>query len=134
MRKLAAVLLLGVCYFPCLYGQKTRIGQPPPKAMPGVDYPLRVHISGIHVRTPCRGEVCRDVVYVDAVLNGKKIELMGDWIWFPGYYELAISPGDYQARLLKDSPKKNAAPIFQEYELVLPERTVWRCTVTGISE
>ena len=59
---------------------------------------------------------------------------MGDWIWSPGYYELAIAPGDYQARLLKNAAKKNAAPIFQEYELILPERTIWHCTVTGISE
>jgi hypothetical protein len=88
----------------------------------------------MHVRKPCKGEVCTDVVYADAIVNGNKIELMGDWIWYLRYYELAISPGDYQARFLKDSPKKNAGPIFQEYELVLPERTTRQCTVTGVSE
>ena len=134
MRKFAAILFITICCFPFLYGQKTRIGQAPPKARAGIDYPIKVHISGIHVRTPCRGEVCRDVVYADAIVNGKKIELMGDWIWFPGFYRLAVAPGDYQARLLKDAPKEGTTPIFQEYELILPERTIWRCTVTGISE
>lgn len=134
MRKLAIVLFFAICFFPYLYGQKTRIGQAPPKARTGIDYPIKVHISGIHVRTPCRGEVCHDVVYSDAIVDGKKIELMGNWIWFPGFYQFALAPGDYQARLYKDSPKKNSAPIFQEYELILPEKTIWRCTVTGISE
>ncbi len=133
MRK-SVVYLLVFCSLPFLYGQKTRIGQPPPTAKKGVDYPIAIHVSGIHVRTPCKGENCSDVVYADATVDGKKIELMGDWIWYPGYYQLALFPGDYRGRLLKQSLKKNAGPIFQQYELLLSENTVWHCTVTGVYE
>lgn len=83
MRK-SVVYLLVFCSLPFLYGQKTRIGQPPPTAKKGVDYPIAIHVSGIHVRTPCKGENCSDVVYADATVDGKKIELMGDWVLVPG--------------------------------------------------
>ena len=119
---------------PLVYGQKVRLGQPPPKAKAGVDYPIAVHVSGVHVRTQCKGETCPDFVYADATVDGKKVELMGDWIWSSDYYNLALFPGDYRGRLLKADSKKNAGPIFQEYELLLHENTVWRCTVTGVSE
>ncbi len=77
---------------------------------------------------------CRDVLYVNAEIDGKKLELMGDWAWFPGFYQLPLSTGDCQARLLKDAPKMSVSPLYREYELVLPDRTIWRCTVTGFSE
>ncbi|MGA7242362.1 MAG: hypothetical protein WBX19_04225 [Terracidiphilus sp.] len=109
------------------------MGQPPATAKAGVDYPIAFHISGIHVRTPCKGETCNDVVYADAIVDGKRIELMGDWIWYPNYSSVALFPGDYKGRLFKDS-KKNAGPIFQQYELLLRENTIWRCTVTGVYE
>jgi hypothetical protein len=76
----------------------------------------------------------KDVAYADAVLNGKKIELMGAWTWISGSYQTPLSLGDFQARLLKDSPRMSVVPIGQEFELILPEGIVWRCTVTGISE
>jgi hypothetical protein len=133
MRKLVVTLLLAVAA-PFLYGQKTRMGQPPPAAKPGVDYPIAIHVSGIHVRTPCKGENCHDVVYADATVDGKKVELMGDWIWYPDYYQLALFPGDYKGRLLKDSSRKNAGPVFQEYEILMRENTVWNCSVTGVYE
>jgi hypothetical protein len=144
MRKLVAVVILLVCAASSLYGQKTRFGQAP-RAKQGVDYPLKVHVSGIHIRTYYASpswtgpnflatERNEDVAYVDAVLNGKKIELLGGWTWIPGYYQTPLSPGDFQARLLKDSPKMSVGPVGQEYELLLPEGIVWRCTVTGVSE
>jgi len=133
MKKFAASLLI-FCSLSFVYGQKTRLGQPPPTAKPGVSYPIAVHVSGIHVRTPCTGQNCHDVVYADAIVDGKKVELMGDWIWFPDYYQLALFPGDYRGRLLKDTSKKNDGPIFQEYELLLRGNTVWRCSVTGVYE
>jgi hypothetical protein len=64
---------------------------------------------------------------VDAVLNGKKVELMG-----PNFQKFTISLGDFQARLIKNAP--NAAVIGQKYELLFPNKYVWRCAVTGISE
>ncbi len=59
-----------------------------PRAKRGVDYPLKVHVSGIHIRTYYESpswlgpnflatERNQDVAYADAVLNGKKIELLG---------------------------------------------------------
>lgn len=144
MRKFIAVLSLLLCPIALTYGQKTRYGQAP-RAKQGVNYPLKVHISGIHIRTyytspswigpnfPAQ-EHNEDVAYADAVLNGKKIELLGAWTWISGSYQTPLSPGDFQARLLKDSPKMSAPPIGQEYELLLPGDIVWRCTVTGVSE
>ena len=43
-------------------------------ANPQVAYPITLHISGVHLRTECSGN-CYNVVYVDAIMNGKKIEL-----------------------------------------------------------
>ena len=144
MRKFVAVLFLLLCTTSLIYGQKTRYGQAP-RAKQGVDYPLKAHISGIHIRTYYASpswlgpnflatERNEDVAYADAVLNGKKIELLGAWTWISGSYQTPLSLGDFQARLLKDSPKPSVPPIGQEYELLLPEGIVWRCAVTGVSE
>lgn len=127
-----------------MYGQKTRFGQAP-RAKSGVDYPLNVHISGIHIRTYyaspswigpnfLAAERNNDVAYADAVISGKKIELLGAWTWIPGTFQTPLAPGDFQARLIKDPPKMSAGPIYQEYELLLPGGIVWHCAVTGISE
>jgi len=66
-------------------------------------------------------------------MNGKKLELMGDLEQLP-FQKYKLSPGDFQARLLKAPDKTSDTAMFQEYEVVLPSRIVWRCTVTGISE
>jgi hypothetical protein len=137
MRKSVSLLLLLACFLPCLYAQKVRYGQVPPKAKPGVDYPVTIHLSGIYLRQRCsesspgpNGISCQNAVYVDGILNGGKIELEGDWIWYR--YPMNLTPGNYQARLLRDP--HNATPIGQEYEFVLPDRSIWRTTVTGFSE
>jgi hypothetical protein len=41
-----------------------------PAKAPPTDYTIHVHISGVHYRL-------HDVLYADATLNGKKVELMG---------------------------------------------------------
>ena len=134
MKKFIVVLFLLLCSTSLIYGQKTRYGQAH-RAKQGVDYPLKVHVSGIHLRTYYVGQnENKDVAYADAVLNGKKIELLGAWTWISGSYQTPLSLGDFQARLLKDSPKMSVSPIGQEYELLLPEGIAWRCTVTGVSE
>jgi hypothetical protein len=140
MRKFVAVLFLLLCITSLICGQKTRYGQSPPKAKPGVDYPIKVHISGMHIRQYCKpywGEKyissCDDVVYADAIMNGMRIELMG-------YSEtgsikfLESLPGEYHARLMKDNINAGLLSIGQKYELVFPDRTTWQSTVTGISE
>jgi len=138
MKRSAVALIVLVCLSPVLHAQRTRFGPPPPKAAAVADYPLKVHISGIHVRSHCsefRGPTsCKDVIYADSVIDGAKIELMGDRIWLPAFSEFAVAPGDYQARMKKDAPHASAIPLDREYELVLPHGIVWRCTVTGISE
>jgi hypothetical protein len=116
-----------------MHGQKTRLSQEPhhttPHATPSYVYPIKVHISGLHYRT----EGLADVIFADAVVDGKKIELYGGQrSHFLTYYKLPL--GDYQARLLNDSHKIDGTPMFQDYELALPDKTVWRCTVTGFSE
>jgi len=50
------------------------------------------------------------------------------WVSQPG-----ILLGDYTARLVRPNQGSQAS-LFDEYELLLPDRRVWRCTVTGISE
>ena len=136
MKKSAAVLFLLICLLPLLSGQKSRYGQEPPKAKAGVDYSIKVHISGIHIRTdwiePREGASRCTIVTANAILSGQKIELTGDC--FPGQYLVQLRPGDYQARLLKDPHKIEGTPLYQEYEIVLPDKTVWRSTVSGISE
>lgn len=75
------------------------------------------------------------MLHADAVLNQQKIELTGDFIYTPGFFKVGLVPGDYSARLLKVARKDAAAPpLYDEYELILPDRTVWRCSVTGIFE
>ena|ERR1700677_38039 len=120
-----------------LHGQKTRMGQGLPSARSGVNYPTKVHISGVRYReeylegslVPNRTE---EVVYADAVINEMKVELRGDKNASYNYYKLPL--GDLQARLMKDPHKVDGTPIFQEYEVILPNKTLWRCIVTGISE
>ena len=138
MKKLATVLFL-VSFVSLLPGQKTRLGQEPPKAKPGVKYPIKIHVSGIHLRSHCsasevRYAMCEDVLYADATVDGRKIELMGNLTFLPGFRQVDLVPGDYGARLLKAAPKTSTTPLDQEYELELSSKTVWRRTVTGFSE
>ncbi len=132
-RPLIALFLLAC--LPLLYAQKTRFSQQPPMAKPGVDYPLKVHISGIRIHPFCdANRNCYDLVYADAVLSQQKLELTGDFLYDPQYVQVSPVPGDYTARLLKTAHKGAAVPLYDEYELLLPDLHVWRCTVTGISE
>ena len=86
-----------------------------------------MHISGIHVRTHCGSltNLCDDVFYADATLNGKKVDLMGSTVPIP--------LGDYEAKQVK-SPVPGLQEIGQKYEILLRDRSIWRCTVTGFSE
>ncbi|AEU35644.1 hypothetical protein [Granulicella mallensis] len=132
MRKFLVALAIGFCCF-AARGQKTRFGDELPHPKPGVVYPIKVHVSGLHYRTEDIGTPQNyDVTYVDAILNGKKVELQTRSYSPVQPYDLLL--GDYQARLLKDPHKTKSALLFQEYELLLPDNTLWRCTVTGISE
>jgi hypothetical protein len=136
LKKLAVTLFLTTCLLPFIYGQKTRLA-PAPKARPGVEYPIKVHVSAVSIRKECparlNNEPCNELD-VDAIIDGKKIELRGVEVSYPSYKRFNVLPGDYKARLLKNRSNARAAPLDSEYELVLSDKSVWSCTVTGISE
>jgi len=135
MKRALMVALVLIACLPLLCAQKTRYGQEPPYAKPGVDYPVKVHISGIRVRHYCDVNVnCYDLLHAEVVLNQKKAELTGGFIYLPRYYRLNLAPGDYTARLIKTGNMGFVAPLYDEYEVLLPDRHVWRCTVTGMFE
>jgi hypothetical protein len=122
------------------FGQKWRVGQSPLHSKPGVDYPIKVHISEIHLRNPYVGMRQTDeLVYADATLDGKKVELCGVLEPIPGHHTAPPRPADYKARLLRE-PRKHGAynatdpEIDRIYELVMPDGTLWTASVTGISE
>src|ERR1700761_8426742 len=113
MRKFLVALTIGFCCF-AARGQKTRFGDELPHPKPGVVYPIKVHVSGLHYRTEYVGSgLNQDVTYVDAVLDGKKVELQTRQYSPVKPYDLSL--GDYQARLLKDSNKTNNTPLFRVY-------------------
>jgi hypothetical protein len=128
MKKVVAVLVLMAGFLPLLHGQKTRYSQDPPTRKPAksankLDYPIKVHISGVHLR-PYPNEP--SVFYVDATLDGKKVDLMGDAV--------PIVPGDYVARFRKKSHSTNLQQLGQKFEILFPDNTYWPCSVEGFSE
>lgn len=137
MKKSAVTLLILIFLLPLLHGQKTRYGQSLPKAKPGVDYPLALHISGMRVRMECWGENnCANVMYADAVVNGKKVELSSD---YSQYLEFSRDKktqllGDYQARIISKNPGTDLNIIGLRYEVLLHDRSILRCRVTGVFE
>lgn len=131
-----------------MQGQKTRFGQELPLAKPGTDYPVVLHVYGVHVRTDCEdrnhfnGGDCVNVVFADVTLNGRKLELEGSdgqlsWRWTgnipdkPDRRPLPLKLGDFHARTLKGS---SGSELGDEYELLLPNNRVLRCVVTGMQE
>jgi hypothetical protein len=138
MKRFFVVLTICFCCFAARgqktrIEQKTRLQQESPQATPGVVYPIKVHISGVHYRTEyVGGGLDKDVTYVDAIVDGKKVELQTNRYIHFQHYDLML--GDHQARLLEDSQKANNTLLFRGYELLLPDNIVWRCSVTGILE
>jgi hypothetical protein len=144
MKKSATTLLILICSLPLLHAQKVRYGQGLPKARPGVDYPLTLHISAMRLRPACPVYYAHfacpadyaDVVYVEAVVNGKKIELSSGFDQYMEFPRDIKAPllGDYQARIISKNPGADLSTIGLRYELLLHDRSVLSCTVTGVSE
>jgi hypothetical protein len=137
MKSFLAILLLVSLGSSAAYSQKWRIGQPPPHAQAGMDYPVKAHISAIRLRNNYVGAGRNETLaYTDVVINGVRIELCGALEPYPGFHIATPLPGDYQARLLEK--KGVSLPVVpklgQQYELVMSDRALWRVTVTGISE
>jgi hypothetical protein len=135
MKKRLGVVLFLIFLSSSLSAQKTRFGQGLPHAKPGVDYPIKLHISGVRVRVECDGAGdCGRTLRADALLNGEKVELSGTAFLSRGFYRVVVLPGDYQARLQNAPHPVAGTPFFQEYEILLPDRTVWGCWVSGLFE
>ncbi len=138
MKKLIWIFLLVFCSTVLVYGQKARFGQSAEKAKPGVDYPLLIHLSASHIRYFCTDSLmtrinCGYGLYADASLNGRKLELLGSAL-IDAQDSVVLMPGDYRARIAKDIHTASDSAIHQEYEIILPDRTIWHSVVTGISE
>ena len=136
MRQLVVALCLLLFSTSLIYGQKTRFGQTPEKPNPA-DYVIKVHISATHIRHYCTdwgvNVNCGEGLYADAIVNGKKIELSGANVIDKKVIMLII-PGDYQVKLTKDNHNSDNTLISQEYDLLLPDGTIWHCVTSGISE
>ena len=123
------------CFLPFLHGQKTQPKQP--SARIEADYPIKVHVSGIHIRSHCvemfLKAYCEDKLYVDATLEGKKVDLMGNSVTMMGN-SVPMQPGDYVARFKNEDSDHEPQEIGQKYEVLLSNGAVWQCQVAGFSE
>jgi hypothetical protein len=109
MKRLCAGLIVLLCSV-SLHAQKTRMAQELPYAKPGMDYPMVVHVYGVHIRADCslghwEGQ-CADVLFADITSNGRKLELVSsDAIPEDPYNKTRLlSFGDVHARVLKNAP------------------------------
>jgi len=126
------MLLFFLCTMASAQG-KYRAGQDPINQSPN-DYTIDVHISATHFRHCATVEDnarCLPGLYIDAVMDGKKIELFGST---DEHQSVLIVPGDYRAMLLKKPRSSRSEALFQRYYLLLPDKTAWPCEITGLSE
>ncbi len=125
----ALAVLLGVG---ALHAQKTRMGQEMPFVKPGVNYPVVVHVYGIHVRPDCTEGYCVNTLYADVVAIGRKLELgCATGIPEKPYFKKGapLSFGNFHARVLRNG---SGTALGDEYELVLPNKRVLGCVVSGM--
>ena len=107
-----------------------------PYAKPGVTYPIRAHVYGIHVRPdwgPDWAGFSMNILYADTLINGRKLELgCATGVPEKPYKEaVPLTFGDFQARLLKGG---SGLGLGDGYELLLPNKRVLGCTVAGMTE
>jgi hypothetical protein len=98
------------------------------------NYTIKVHISATRFR-PCvvlgDNTACGEGIYADAILNGKKFEIFGG---VDKHQASLLVPGDYLAMLPKKPHFAGQAVIGQEYFVLLPDKTAWPCSISGLSE
>jgi hypothetical protein len=123
MKKFVAVLFLMLC---------STLAWSADKPNPA-DFTIKVHITASHLKSECADVNCKNILYADSILNGKKIELSGVAIIVKKTLMLII-PGDYPARLIRDEHNSDSTLFNREYELLLPDNIVWQSFTTGISE
>jgi hypothetical protein len=124
------LFLLAFGFLTAVHGQKTRFGQAPQKPVAG---PFKVHVRASHYREDCSTNGCVEWLYVDVILNGKNLELLGSAVIGKRHLAL-IAPGDYQVELMNESHDQSNSIISEEYRMILPDGTYWQCRVSGISE
>jgi hypothetical protein len=131
--KISFVLpILFLCSMTSAQG-KYRPGQYPINQNPN-DYTINFHVSATHFRqcaTVGLNAPCGEGVYVDAILNGKKVDLFGV---ADKRQSVLLAPGDYRAMLSKKPRLGGSAVLFQNYYMLLPDKSAWRCEITGFSE
>ena len=132
MKRRLILTLLFLGFFASADGQSPT-GQYP-QTQSSSDFTIKVHILETHFRQCAEAgpaSICHGGVYVDAVMNGKKLELFGEAD--KGRARL-ILPGDHRARLPRKSHSGDSEVLFEKYELLLPDETAWACEITGFSE
>jgi hypothetical protein len=132
MKTFFALCVLTLCSMVSAQG-KYRAGQYPVNQNPA-DYTIKVHILATHFRGcawDAGPDFCIDEMYADATLNGKKFEIYGV---VDKHQTPLIIPGDFTATLSK-KPFDGGKPILgQAYYVLLPDRSAWPCSITGLSE
>ena len=74
---------------------------------------------------------CGEGLYAEATLDGKKFEIFGG---VDKHQAPLLVPGDYLAMLPK-KPLDGGKPVLgQGYYVLLPDRSAWICSITGLSE
>jgi hypothetical protein len=132
VKTLVALSFLVVCSIASAQG-KYRAGQSPTNQNPA-DYTIKLHISATHFR-PCAvigvNAICGEGLYADAVIDAKKFEIFGG---VDKHQAALIAPGDYLAMLPKKPRNGGQAVLGQGYYVLLPNKTAWICSITGLSE
>ena len=132
MNKFAAALVLVLFCDPFLHGRAASSAHLPDNEKPApTGFSLPVHVSAAHLRSPCGDTFGPDCLYLDVVIAGKKLELEGNGDSRAG--KIVLTPGDYQAKLIKDA-EPGSGMIHQQYDLLLRDNSTWTSVVTGISE
>jgi hypothetical protein len=136
MGKFLAVCSVLLCFVPFIHAQKTRFGQVP-KA---IGSPVKAHIYASHIRNMCDEDYvvshpirCGRALVADVALGGEKIELTGA-VEVEGHNLSVLTPGEYKAELTEDIESRDRMAVHREYNLTMPDGTVWHGVVTGVSE
>lgn len=127
-------IFIGLAFLLCavsLNAQKTLMEQQQTVADPGVSFPTRVHVHGLHFRTECWGEGCSEVVYADVTSNGRKLEMRFNLSEKQYRKTPLLSFGDLRARVKKDASGMQPGDI---YELLLPDSRILEGRVSGMFE
>jgi hypothetical protein len=127
-------IFVGLAFLLCAVsfnGQKAPMEQQQTVSDPGANFPMTVHVNGIHFRTECWGGGCSELVYADVTSNGRKLEMRINLSEKQYRKTPLLSFGDLRARVKKNVSGMQPGDI---YELLLPDNRVLDGRVSGIFE